>query len=664
MSAPKPLEQFTLTPCHPLRLAASSNNASLIGLLEPSDAQHFDCNQSNGIKQNEQSATLRTSKHLDELREHLTVNEWSLSTWITTQVPPSNEIPNLQPILIFGSGTVSRRIPTDPGCGGYYLAIAQYGEHLVFAFEDSDPAQSCRMIRMRNFELQSDVPVSLTITTSGLTTDLYIQGQPVMENITYAVDLTRLPMNQTLQLFPQVDKTDSTTEPFRGSIMQVSLFDETLNSEQVQQLFEEGIGQAAVVPLYLEAQASDTVVIEQDFPINEPTLIWLGGANTSTAVLPLSVEIQNVPTKGQLFTAGTNLLVNSTSLLIPINATGLWVEYRRPSDNFFTVPSMNAYGEILTLPHESFQYRVVARWEQRTLAASKPVTQKVHIQHVNHPPTWITTDEAVTSVVNNIPQYNFSFPTLLDEADQNLNRVRVDLSVLNGRISIKNETLHLADFDFCRNRIYSAWQCVGDGISDKGMSFVAVPGDIAHILAGLSYEGFVPGTEDTLIMNVYDGVGGQCLDEREHETWRREFRTESESQFSTIFRKCYHVQSNITIPSVRVNRGHRSEDSNWLDYLNLNFKEFGSADIAFWVVVFMLFYCVFNCIRDCCPNFLARGAGVTPDDYESEDETEDAEEGRQSEIDNEETSKNAEEGLQSEIENGDATSRPSGDDIV
>ena len=89
-----------------------------------------------------------------------------------------------------------------------------------------------------------------------------------MENITLAADLTRLPMNQTLQLFPGVDATDSTIEPFQGSIMQFSLFDQALTSEQVKDLFEEGIGEAAVVPLYLEARASDAIVIEQDVPIS------------------------------------------------------------------------------------------------------------------------------------------------------------------------------------------------------------------------------------------------------------------------------------------------------------------------------------------------------------------------------------------------------------
>ena len=67
---------------------------------------------------------------------------------------------------------------------------------------------------------------------------------------------------------------------------------------------------------------------------------------------------------------------------------------------------------------------------------------------------------------------------------------------------------------------------------------MAVPSDVADILAGLSYEGLVPGNADTLIMDVYDGVGDQCLDEREHEAWKNNWRTDTSSQnqyFQSIF---------------------------------------------------------------------------------------------------------------------------------
>ena len=609
MSALKLFEQFTFTPCHPLRLAASSNLFSLLGLLQPTDAQSFACTESSGIKLlDDQVASLRSEKTLDGLREHLMVNEWSLSTWITAEVPSGEETPKVRPILMFGSGNVSRTTQSDGGCGGYYMAIAQFGSQLVYSFEDA--TQTCRVIRMSTFDLHHDVPVSLTIATSGSMTNLYIQGQAVMESITLAVDLTRLPMNQTLQLFPEVDASDSTTGPFQGSIMQVSFFDETLASERVQGLFEQGIGEAAVVPLYLEARASETVVIEQDVPILEPTLIWVGGANTSTAVLPLFIDLQSLPAKGALFTAGAEIPVGLNSIPIPVNSTGLWIEYRRPSSDYFTVPSTNAYGDTLEMPNESFEYRVVAFWEQRTIAASKPVTQAVQIRNVNHAPTWINANEAITSFVNNAPSYNFSFPSLMDELDLNMNRVRVDLTVLQGRISLRKEAIHLANFDFCKTRSYSAWQCSNDGINKKRISFVAVPGDIAGILAGLSYEGFVPGKEDTLVMDVFDGVGGQCLDEREHEVWKNNWKADGASQLSTVFLGCYHVQSNMTIPSIDVSSENESGGSSWLSFMNLDFKNFGSADIVFWVVVLSMGYCLMHCIRDCCPKCLARGARV------------------------------------------------------
>ncbi|GAX10283.1 hypothetical protein FisN_3Lu509 [Fistulifera solaris] len=634
MSAPKPFEQFTLTPCHPLRLAASTNNESLIGLLQPTDASSFACDESTGFQLNShQIATLRSSKTLDALREHLLArqNEWSLSTWVTAQLPLGDEIPMLQPILTFGSGSVSRLLQSDAGCGGYFMMVAQLGAHLVFAFDDYS-THSCRMIRMGQYDLQHNVPVSLTISTSGSMTNLFIQGKLVMENVPFAADLTRLPSNQSLQLFPQVDTADATSQPFQGSIMQVSLFDESLTSKQVQGIFEEGIGEAAVVPLYLEAHPSDAVMIEQDAPISKPTLIWVGGSNTSTVTLPLFVDIESIPTKGELYSGGAKLLADVNSLPIPVNTTGLWVEYRRPSETYFTKPSVNAYGESLDLPEESFQYRVVAQWEQRVLAASKPVTQTVEIQNVNHAPTWTNINEAIMTIADGIPSYNFSFPTLMDEADLDLNRVRVDISVQQGRISLQNESLHLADFDFCNMRSFSAWQCTKDGMSRKRISFVAVPSDVSTILAGLAYKGFVPGNEDTLVMDVYDGVGDQCLDGHEHEIWRNKWRQESSFKFSTVFRGCYHVQTKITIPSTNLSGGNQSGSSSWLSYMNLDFKNFGSADVVFWIVFLAVCYCLFNCMRDCCPNCLARGARVDPDNHGSEEQRQDSDQAIKAEI--------------------------------
>lgn len=110
-----------------------------------------------------------------------------------------------------------------------------------------------------------------------------------------------------------------------------------------------------------------------------------------------------------------------------------------------------------------------------------------------------------------------SFPYLMNEVDQKLNRARVD---------------------FCSARSYSAWQCSVDGTNKKRISFVAVPGVVAGILEDLSYEDFVPGNGDTLVMDVCDGIEGQRLDGRDHQAWTNNWRTESASHFSTGFRGC------------------------------------------------------------------------------------------------------------------------------
>ena len=109
-------------------------------------------------------------------------------------------------------------------------------------------------------------------------------------------------------------------------------------------------------------------------------------------------------------------------------------------------------------------------------------------------------------------------------------------------------------------------------------------------------------------------------------------------QFSTIFRGCYHAQSKITIPSMNLSDGNKSGGSNWLSYMNLDFKNFGSADVVFWIVFLAICYCLMHCIRDFCPNCLARGSRVHADNIGSQDETVNTEEQIQAEIKIEEPS--------------------------
>lgn len=51
----------------------------------------------------------------------------------------------------------------------------------------------------------------------------------------------------------------------------------------------------------------------------------------------------------------------------------------------------------------------------------------------------------------------------------------------------------------------TAWICQGDGVSDKSMSFVAMPSAAARAINGMTYESLRPNIHDNITVTFYDG---------------------------------------------------------------------------------------------------------------------------------------------------------------
>jgi hypothetical protein len=126
-----------------------------------------------------------------------------------------------------------------------------------------------------------------------------------------------------------------------------------------------------------------------------------------------------------------------------------------------------------------------------------------------------------------------------DSTDQDAEKVRVDLEVVkrSGTLSLNEEYLPLADFSSCSVRTYSDWMCRGDG-NDRIMTFVAESRNIGHILKNMTFTPYFNGNQDEVMIIIYEGQGGDCLDAAEHSGM-------------TIYHGCTHHVGYINLPPAK-----------------------------------------------------------------------------------------------------------------
>jgi hypothetical protein len=126
--------------------------------------------------------------------------------------------------------------------------------------------------------------------------------------------------------------------------------------------------------------------------------------------------------------------------------------------------------------------------------------------------------------------------TFQDTSDQDADTVRVDIEVVNqsGTIALNDEYLPLADFESCSVRTYSGWTCHGDG-RGRIMTFVAESRNIDHILKDMTFTPYFFGEQDEIMVSIYEGEGGDCLDGAEHSG-------------ATIYQGCTHHVEYVSIP--------------------------------------------------------------------------------------------------------------------
>ena len=169
---------------------------------------------------------------------------------------------------------------------------------------------------------------------------------------------------------------------------------------------------------------------------------------------------------------------------------------------------------------DSFSFRLVAA---DSGAASAVVTQRLRVRDVNKPteisyssPTATPLTVYAVSRVDDsqgIQAHTHVTGFALWDPDLGVDLVRVRVYSARHASLTLNEK-HIASLDFisqvaCRSS--KVWQCKGSGFGNRDMSFVARPDVAEAALNGLRYESITPNVIDNVTVTVYDGQGGQCL---------------------------------------------------------------------------------------------------------------------------------------------------------
>ena len=255
---------------------------------------------------------------------------------------------------------------------------------------------------------------------------------------------------------------------------------------------------------------------------------------------------------------------------------------------------------------------------------SDPVKFSVHVLHVNHKPT-LSAPNATIQMPSNTNNNNNPLTTPLhvvtgdftvsDPFDFDLDRVRIDVSCQAGQLTLNPTYRYLADFDSCRHRSLSNWQCTGTGAQDRRLIFLALPTDVHLILHNLQYQAFAPGTADVIHVRVFDGMSAPeddsplgCLYKSEHDAYSV---GSLGNRFTTIHRECWTLEANIPIRPYIEENPKGDDDASRADVI----KEF----VMLGVVMVSVVCCSCGWCRGLLASCLARGRDIEVDNTREKD---------------------------------------------
>eukprot|EP00980_Cylindrotheca_fusiformis_P011791 scaffold2816_cov121-Cylindrotheca_fusiformis.AAC.7 len=561
------------------------------------------CNYvSNGVASS--NTIIESSSTIATMRNHfLKTNAPGLvvELWITPTAISSRTIP--RPIFTIG-GQHKENDDDDYdkvyGCYNEELYVGMRGDLLEVRYVDNDPRLSCRVLMVRQQPLNNELTQVVLALFRG-ETSVYINGKPIIVGApnSFMTNLTAWNPESTLQLL----SNHFSTQAFAGTLHQVSIYDQFLTDIQIgtvyqQKLLDQEDSISEREPLHLVALEEPSTIIQ-----GEASSVSVGGLNRSTDEYLIQVEIMSLPTYGSIL--GDQGPIRDTGVLIPLN--GSWkttsLFYRSWSDDLFTTPQFSYSGKDLHLSPEAFEYRLVAidRSNGALLGLSSIVRKEIFIRHVNQAPALVV--PRIATIAADQPTGIGARPiaeiegALLDDPDRNVDRVRVDIWTHNGTIAMRNYH-QLADFNPRATRSQLSWQCHGSPEGSRNMTFLAEPDSVTLILSSLRYEGFHWNQEDSIVIRIYDGSEGPCLEEDEH-------------KFNSIHDGCYEIVATLSVPPIAQPKA------------DFDIRDVSMLEVSFWLLCLIPLMAL-CCIIQCCCKFKnvfcnrSVGGGVTMETTDEE----------------------------------------------
>lgn len=616
------------------------------------------------------TSTLQSNATIQELQEvSVDAEAFAIELWMTPILPPKQNPTTTSigdstmdhsslPMFLFRDPNENNDGDMADECTGFEVALAQRGLQLELRYVDHIGTQNiCRVLMVRQRDLVPYTLQQVVVVWRNGETNLYLDGVPVVQGAPNDFDTTLSLWNplSTLQLFGTLDTSEKSSN-FGGSLNMLSIYNQVLTDQDVNELYLQG---AAILELArahrdpLRIQVADGPHVQLLAQGGHTSSIHVGeglafDASNSTASQgwSLMLEMISLPFFGSLFPSehhqeDTNRLDEQQRLLLDVSNTPLTIWYRPNSEEFFNAPSFSFNGTSLDPHREFFTYRflvlskgsevLISQEEDELVFAMSDIRkQELIVIHVNHRPVLNVPEQATVyknqpTGVGARPRALLSNVQVLDMADFNIDRIRVDLWVNSGTLTIANDYLPLADFGSCRASERQAllgmdavsWSCHGNGIANRNMTFLATPDNASQILTHVEYHGFHWDQADEVVIRLSDGVDGSCLSQKEHRLvpYQSPFH-----KYHTIHNdECFQVQANIPIPPIP--SGDDAAVSSAGGYMKALFDvdDFGLADGIFWGFVLLATTACCVSIRACIRCCGARGAKIHIEDAPMED---------------------------------------------
>jgi hypothetical protein len=321
----------------------------------------------------------------------------------------------------------------------------------------------------------------------------------------------------------------------------------------------------------------------------EDTPFSIGGVDESNTNRTMQIVIKEPPRYGDLY-ANERILEEGSVIQVPEGESRVLVSYQSTNEFYFTLPSSSSSNAI-PYAGDKFEFMIESihpvTGEPLNSNYTRPVTQRIEVLNVNHRPSLILPVPFVT-LTPPLPHLSPSavFEGIkVEDADNDVNDIRVTIGAENGVLTINEKDRSLADFASCNERYESEWRCQGDGVSDRKMTFLTKPSNLEAILSGLKYTSYFQNMDDKLTVQVFDGIGGDCISQEE-----QAFSVGPNlTSYSSVQDGCYGITASVDILYSREQAGESGGGG--MDSGSKIRDIFSAQSILGWLFYGLLIFC-------------------------------------------------------------------------